>query len=302
MSVPLANGTRVVMSAIKPSEEASDAAPVTGTRLVRASWHLLKQDRELVLLPFLGAITTACVAIVLFIPGYGVGRLLGGGPDSQTAYWVGLALATYGATVVAIFFQAALVVGANERADGIDPTRASALRGAWERRRRILAWAVLSTTVGLALRAAQEKLGSLGALASILGGVAWSIATFLVVPVLVAENVSPLEAVRRSSSVLRSRWGTNLRTAGWLGLLGILLWVPPVLLVVLGFVLVTGDALLGFALVALGVLAMIALGTVFAAVSAYARALLYRYAVGLPTPGIDSAVLAGAFRVKAGRR
>ncbi len=289
------------MSAIKPSEGDRAHAPVTGKKLLRASWDLLKQDRELLLLPFVGAIATAVVAVVLFVPGYGIGWLVGGGQDNQVAYWVGLALGTYGATVVAIFFQAALVVGANQRAEGQDPTRASALGGAWERRRQIFSWAVLSTTVGLALRAAQEKLGSVGAVVSLLGGMAWGIATFLVVPVLVAEDVSPIDAVKRSSSVLRARWGTNLRTAGRLGLGAVLLSVPAILLVVVGAVLVVFNAALGFGLIVVGILAMIVVVTLFSAVSAYARALIYRYAMGLPTPGIDTAVLAGALRTKAKR-
>jgi hypothetical protein len=54
----------------------------------------------------------------------------------------------------------------------------------------------------------------------------------------------------------------------------------------------------GIALISLSIVALIALATLFSAIGAYARALIYRYAVGLPTPGIDTRVLAGAFRPK----
>jgi hypothetical protein len=56
-------------------------------------------------------------ALILFVPGYALGAVIGG-DESQIGYWVGLILATFGSTVVAIFFQAALVIGANERAGG----------------------------------------------------------------------------------------------------------------------------------------------------------------------------------------
>jgi hypothetical protein len=59
---------------------------------------------------------------------------------------------------------------------------------------------------------------------------------------------------------------------------------------------------LGVALILLGVIALIVLGTVFSAVIAYAKALIYRYATGQPTPGVDSALLAGAFTTKPARR
>ena len=41
-------------------------------------------------------------------------------------------------------------------------------------------------------------------------GVAWTLATFLVVPVLVTRDVGPIDAVKESAGLLRETWGENL--------------------------------------------------------------------------------------------
>ena len=239
---------------------------------------------------------------LLFVPGYALGAVIGG-DASQIGYWVGLILATFGSTVVAIFFQAALVIGANERAEGRNPTRGSVLAEAWKRRGRLISWAVLATTVGIVLRLIQERLGAAGAIVSVLGGLAWSIATFLVIPVLVAEDIGPISALKRSTSVLKETWGTSLRTTVRFGLIALLLWIPAIALLVLGIVVLVNnnggvsDAA-GVTLLAIGFVSLVVLGTVFSAVMAYVRSLIYRYAMGLPTPGIDTKLFEGAFQPK----
>jgi hypothetical protein len=224
-----------------------------------------------------------------------------GGSDNRVGPIVGLALGTLAATCVSVFFQAALVIAANVRADGGNPTRAQVLGAAWNRRGAIFRWSILTTTVGLVLRAIQDRLGAAGAIVGALGGLAWGVATFLVVPVLVAEDVGPVTAVKRSAAVLKQTWGTSIRTTLRFGLIAIVLWLPAIALAVIGVVLLgrgTGADAVGITLIAIGVLAMVALAVVFSAIAAYARALVYRYAVGQPTPGIPTELFAGVFRRK----
>ena len=47
-------------------------------------------------------------------------------------------------------------------------------------------------------------------LVGFLGGLAWGLATFFVVPVLAVEGLGPIAAVSRSASVFRHRWGETL--------------------------------------------------------------------------------------------
>lgn len=285
--------------------ENNPAVPVSranGKQLLGATWALLRQDKELIALPFIGSVAGVVAAIIFFLPGYGVGWLVNGRENGDLAYYAGMVLAGLGATLVGVFFQTALVIGANQRAEGGDPTVGSCLRGAWTHRWRIVQWSLVTATVGLVLRAIQERLGFLGAVVNVLGGLAWGIATFVVVPVVVAEDVGPVTAVKRSAQVLRDTWGTSLRTAARGGLIAFALWIVPTVALMAGFVLIgSGDDGLfatGLVLAVVAFVALIVLATLFSAVGAYARALIYRYAVGLPTPGIDATVLAGAFRPK----
>ena len=55
---------------------------------------------------------------------------------------------------------------------------------------------------------------------------------------------------------------------------------------------------LGIVILAISIVALFALGAVFAAVSTYARALIYRYATGLAVPGVAPEVFGGAFVAK----
>ena len=272
-----------------------------GKELLKASYDLLRQDKSMLMLPFVGCVFGIVAAAVFFVPGYGLGWYVNGQEEGQIAYYAGLALAGLGATIVSVFFQVALVIGANHRADGGEPTTRGCLQEAWKFRGKILAWSVVTTTVGLVLQLIHDKLGFLGSLLNFFGGLAWSIATFVVVPVLVTEDVGPITAIKRSGRVLRDTWGTSLRTALRGGVLAFGFWLVPSIALCIGVGMIfAGPALLvpGIALAVVAGLALIVVFSLIGAVGTYARALIYRYAVGLPTPGIEPRVLAGAFQPK----
>jgi Family of unknown function (DUF6159) len=276
--------------------------PATGKQLLQASWALLKQDRELLWLPAIAAISGLIAAAVLFVPGFAIGYAIGSRSGTWGA-WVGGFFAAYAASVVAVYFQAALVIGANERADGRTPQLGEVLRAAWQLRGRIFSWALLTTSVGLAIRAVEDRLGPvLGTIIGFLGGIAWAIASFLVVPVLVAEGLGPIEAVKRSADLIRQTWGSSLRTTLRFGLVQLVLFLPVLAVFIVGIVAVASGAAAGIAfgivLIVISVAAFLALCMVFSAIASYTRALIYRYATGRPVPGIDPQLFAGVFRAK----
>jgi uncharacterized protein DUF6159 len=75
---------------------------------------------------------------------------------------------------------------------------------------RILVYALISATVGLALRPVHEEFGIVGRLVAAAVGIAWGVATAFAVPVLVLEDVSAVESIRRSMQILRRSWGESL--------------------------------------------------------------------------------------------
>ena len=270
--------------------------------LAKASFAVVRADKELMLLPVMSVFALIVIVLSLAVPVAVLGGFSTEAAQSEPLAMLG-ALIFYVVTYfVALFFNAALVGAAMIRMDGGNPTLGDGLRIAWARKGRILGYALIAATVGLILRAIEERVGWLGSLVVKLIGVAWAVATFLVVPVLVTRDVGPVGAVKESAELLRSTWGENLIGNGGLGLVFALVYV---LLAFVGVGLVlavasTGSAVAIGVLVALLVVAFIVLTLVHAALSGIYSAALYRFAaVGEGSASFTPAVLTDAFKVKA---
>ena len=90
----------------------------------------------------------------------------------------------------------------------------------------LLAWSLLSATVGAALRLLEERLGPVGRWLASGAGVLFAVGTLLVVPVLVVEGRAPLPALRRSVRLFRARWGEAAVGDVGLGLVLLLAFLP----------------------------------------------------------------------------
>jgi hypothetical protein len=273
------------------------ATTLAGKPLVAASWALLRRDPSMIVLLLVGGMSASVAFALVALPAslvIGVPADGRGGPASIVVY----ALALFVSTFVSTFFLGAVVAAAMDRANGGDPTFSSAIAAAWERRSQLVAWAALSTAVGVALRLL-ERFGIAGTIARLLAGVSWAVATWFAIPVIMAEGTMPIETIRRSSHILTSRFGSNVRATVRLGLIFLGIYV---LLFALGFIglLAAFDGAKAHSTVTLatGVLLVVAavvggfvVSAVGSAIGAYLRTVLYRYASGLPTPGIDPRVL-----------
>ena len=264
--------------------------------LARASWAVLRHDKELVLLPALSLLATVAVAATFLIP------ILSGGDsgaldDPGTTGYVVLGIAYVVLAFVTIFFNAALVHAANERMGGGDPTIGSAMAGAMSRVHRILPWAIVSATVSIILQAIEERAGALGRLVSGLAGVAWSLVTFLVLPVLVVEDVGVVDAVKRSGAMFRRTWGENVAAQVGFGLLGLVAVLPAGFLAAAGFAV--GDVA-GWTMLAAALAWILVVTVVISALSGIFQTALYRYASDLPTGAFATARLEQAFAPKRG--
>lgn len=271
------------------------ATTLAGRPLVEASWALLKRDPSIIALLVAGSVAASIAFALVALPLY---ALFGLPSDGSWAELVPYALALFASTLVSTFFLGAVVAAANERADGGDPTFGSALGAAWERRTQLIAWAALSTVVGVALRQL-ERFGLAGQLVRLLAGVGWAIATWFAIPVIMAEGTMPIETIKRSSHVLTSKFGSNVRATLRLGVVYILLWLGVFAVGVLGLYAVVDGSRQGNAITMLAGAVMILTALVggfvvnacWQATSVYLRTVLYRYATGRPTPGVGQWVL-----------
>lgn len=119
------------------------------------------------------------------------------------------------------FFLTALVGGTLERLQGGDPSFADGLALARQRTGVILGYSGIAATVGLLLsllRGRNQQQG-IGLLLTSLGGFAWSVATFLVIPVLATKGIGPLAAIKESVTLLKRTWGEQLSLNVGLGVI-----------------------------------------------------------------------------------
>lgn len=251
-------------------------------QLLGICWGVLRADKELMLFPLISFIVLIPVELSYF----GV-QLVLGSPEG-IAGWVLIFIYYLISYFVIIFFNSALIFGARIRLQGGDPTLSTSLSGAMQRIPQIFLWAMVSATVSVILRVIEKRFGIIGAIISGLVGIAWGLGTYFVVPVLVAEGLGPVAAIKRSGSLFKNTWGETVAGNFGLGLaffVAIILWgiVAVVLLVgatsVAGF---TGGAVVG---VLLGIsLAVIILG--FTAMDGIYKAALYEYASTGTVPGL----------------
>jgi len=274
-------------------------------QLVKLCWEVLQQDKELVVFPIVSTIGVLVVTASFVVPGFFTGFWQGVSDNGlSVGFWVLVVLFYLVQYLVIVFFNAALVSAAIIRLTGGDPTLGDGLRGAWSHIGAILGYAAIAATVGLLLQMLRERAGFAGAIIAALGGMAWTIITFLVVPVLVVEGVGPITAIKRSAALLKKTWGEQIIGSAGIGLVfGLLSLAVAVIGIGLGvLVMSAGIVALGIAVIAVAVIAIVVISLLGATLRGIYSAALYEYAVGGATGAFDKQVLAAAFEPKRSRR
>ncbi len=272
--------------------------------MIQASAAVLRSDRELLVFPLVSAIATILVALTFFLPLFGTGILdqVHRGQPLPGPMYIWLFLFYVVQYTVIFFFNTALVGAAMIRLDGGDPTLADGFRIARSKIVPILGYALIAATVGMVLRAMEQRAGFLGRIVIGLIGAAWTVATAMVVPVLVTRDVGPIDAIKESVELLRRNWGENLIGNGGIGVVfGLLTFAVMALGLILFFVCTAhGLVALGFMFGGLTILATIGLSLVQAALAGIYSAALYRFATtGQAPTGFDGGAMQEAFRIKA---
>jgi hypothetical protein len=112
--------------------------------------------------------------------------------------------------VVVIYTNTAFYFAADAALQGEVMSMRQAFAQAWKRKVRIIQWGLFSGVVGFGINLVGEKLGLFGKILSVLGSIAWSLAIVFAIPVMVRNDVGPVEVLKRSSSLFRKTWGENM--------------------------------------------------------------------------------------------
>ncbi len=270
-----------------------------GWALTKKSWGLLKAHRDLVRFPLYGGIATIILGLVFLGPGAFA-------LDKHT-YAIGVPLIVIGIyvlSVVGIYFSVGLAACADKIFRGEDATVSDGLAVANSRFPQICGWAALSTAIAVVIGLLENQGGALGDIAGRLIGTAWSLVTFLSVPVIAIEGTGPFVTLKRSGSLFKQRWGQqitgNLAIGGVVFLLGLL---PAAALIVVGVIVWPSVGFVGALLVVIGALVLCIALLVSKALSGIFGVALYRYALdGQVLGGFTQEDLESAVRPKRGGR
>lgn len=269
-----------------------------GWELAKESYHVLMLDKELLVFPLLSGLACLLVMASFALPLVGSDMLEQAmeaeGAEQNPLLYVYAFLFYFANYFVITFFNAALIACALIRFNGGDPTLGDGFRAASGRLPQIVAWALVSATVGLILRVIESYSEKAGRFVAGLLGMAWSAVSYFVVPVLVTQGVGPFEAIKKSFAVLRAAWGETL-IANWsigliAGLVGLLAVIP------IGLGLASGEPALMVVGIGIGVVWVMLVSLISTALNGIAVAAVYLYAAEDTTPeGFDGNLLRNAF-------
>ncbi len=248
--------------------------------LMKASWGILKKDKEMLLFPIISGITLLILFASFIAPLYmfdsynWANKFLSKNEDIVN--FLRIFIFYYITYFVMIFFNAALIACAKIRIDGGDPTVRDGLKVAISHLFHIAGWALISSSVGMLLRIIEERFEFVGKIVSGVLGIAWSITSFLVIPILVIEKKAPSTAFKESAKLLKKTWGEQVIGNFSFGLVFFALSLPAWLLI--SVVIVTGQGMVSVVLITVAVIYIILLIIIQMALQAIFQTVLYQYA------------------------
>ena len=182
-------------------------------QLMKSCVKILKKDRELILFPIMAAIFVIALLGII----YTTGSINLSADNEEEMSILPVAILIFGANFIIVFFNSALISAALERLRGGDPNISSGLSHALKHVHHIFFWSIIVTIMGLifaAIKANGRNRGGVGGImtqifASFLEA-GWAMMTFFVVPIIVSENIGPMSAIKRSSSLFKQTWGNQV--------------------------------------------------------------------------------------------
>ena len=265
---------------------------------------MVRRDRSLMVFPVFGGL--AGLVVLAIFGGGGAG--LYASTDSEPAAIVVLVVGAYVLIALSIFCNVALTACATRSLEGEDTTPGEGFAAARGRLGPIFGWAGLQLVVGGLINLAQmflrEGAGQIvGAVIGGLANLAWSVATFFVIPIIALEGLGPKAALKRSLAVVRERWGEGVTgTFAIGGLVFLVAFLPGAVLIGIGIGLTSSAGVAAGILIGVGAAVCVIGAVVQTALLAIFKVALYRYATeDRVFADFDRDELSAAFRPRRGR-
>ncbi len=275
-----------------------------GFALAQQSWHVLLRNKQLLVFPLFSGIACLLVLATFAAPLVMTGTVeqaMGDGQEvvdpMQNPLYLAVLFAFYFANYfVIVFFNSALFACAVKSFYGERPSIGEGLSAAMVRLPQIAGWALVSASVGVILRVIESRSERAGQIVSGLLGMGWTAVTYFVVPVLVIEKAGPIEAIKRSTSIVKSSWGEALGAKGGIGFFSFIAMLPCLAAIVGGVMMLGYSFAGGISLIAIGGIGILIVSLVSSALASISQAAVYMYGANGEAPdGFESHHLRSVF-------
>jgi hypothetical protein len=273
-------------------------------RLTKASWRVVRKDRAILVLALLSTLLGAIgVAVIFGVAGIGSSGAHGHRHLADGRVVVVALILAYPLMFISTFFNTAIAAAASAGLQGRRLSLGQALAVPASRVAQLAAWALLATIFGVVLEQLARRLPLAGAIVARLIGLGWSIASLFAIPILALEGGSAPHALKRSTALVKQRWGEgvsgNIIVAAWT----LVVFLPLVLLFIVGIAATSHAPAARIAVFALGAAAFVALSALSGVVRQIFAVALYRYATdGDSTGPFREQDLRAPFSRRRGRR
>ena len=219
-----------------------------GWEMSKLSMSVVKKDPELmVYMIFAGVMSLACL-IGMSMPQF-LEMDWAVNPDGSftPAYLMFSFVGYMVLSIVVVFWNCAIIANANIRLTGGDPKFADGVNAALKRLPIIIVWGIIAGTVGLLLKFLEgvarssdhPAAAAVATVIHVIGGLAWWLMTFFMIPHLILENKSIGDALKASKATFFDTWGENIVSGLGIGAIAFLFAIPIIGLTI-GLTIVAG--------------------------------------------------------------
>ena len=279
--------------------------------LVKESWKVLMQDKELVWFPVL-SVVASFAAFIVYIAIYffavtGTGlqsltqlnldtlKIIDDSSNTTMRYVFGFAYYLI-MFFITNFFLAGIYTIVHGRFNGKDLSVSDGFANANKHVGKIFVWSFISATVGIVLQIISEKSKIIDKIVAWIFGTAWVVLTYFSLPSLVIGERSIGESFKESASVIRKIWGEVIIINIGVGLFfGILTFF--VMALAIGVAALVPSTAMFISLVILSVIYLVAVIVISSTLDSIIKLALYEYATtGTVPQGFTPELITGIIK------
>jgi hypothetical protein len=264
-----------------------------GWELAQTSFKTINENRSLMLFPVLSVISLVLILATFaggtfFLWGNHLSNLSDNKQVSKILELGAIFIYYLVNYFIIVYFNSALIFCASKVLNGEETQLSDGIAFANTRINKIFGWAILSATVGTLLQVL-HNMGRIGEFIAGLIGMAWSIMTFFVVPVLIFEDKGVIDSVKESGRIMRDKWGESLAANVSFGIFHFFGFLAAIFV---GYLLISVNVILG---IFVAILLVILVSTFFATAHTIFVAAVYNRVNGRPYGDFDGGMLDSAF-------